>query len=138
MIWITGYIGSGKSTICKNIKNCYEFDEIETLMKNDGIDFTNIDKKKFKSICKKYLKTTTIKAFNGIQATDYYQKGDKIYFVKTNFLTSTKRSIKRDGNKNKSRNIIDNIKLFFKLKYLYIKAYLNKDLIKNIEEIYKI
>lgn len=138
MIWITGYVGSGKSTISKNINNCYEFDEIETLMKNDGIDFTNIDKKKFKSICKEYLKTTKIKVMNGIQATDYYQKGDKIYFVKTNFITSTKRSIKRDGNINKSKNIIDNIKLFFKLKYLYIKVYLNKDLIKNVEEISKL
>ena len=135
MIWITGYVGSGKSTISKNIKDCYEFDEIEDLMIKDGINLSNINQKSFKPICKEYLKTTKVKILNGIQAVNYYQKGDKVYFIKTNFITSTKRSIKRDGKIRKNSNLKDNIKLFFKLKILYIKAYFNKDIIKNIEEI---
>lgn len=137
MIWITGYVGSGKSTISKKIKECYEFDEIETLMTKDGINLTNINSKDFKPICKEYLKNCNLKALNGIQAVDYYQKGDKVYFVKTNILTSTKRSIKRDGNKRKKSNIKDNILLFFKLKILYLKAFINHDIIKNINEISK-
>ncbi len=135
MIWITGYVGSGKSTISKNLKNVHEFDEIESLITNTGIKLTNIDKKTFTRICKVYLNNTDIKIFNGVQACDYYKKGDKVYFVKTNFLTSTMRSIKRDRKNKVLSNIIDNIKLFFKLKILYIKAYKNKDIIKDINEL---
>jgi deoxyadenosine/deoxycytidine kinase len=132
MIWITGYVGSGKSTISKNIENCYEFDEIEELMKKEEINLNNINNKTFKPLCKKFLKTTNIKILNGIQAVDYYQKGDKVYFVKTNFIKSTYRSFKRDNKDRHIRNLLDNIILFFKLKILYIKVIKNNDLIKNI------
>lgn len=135
MLWITGYVGSGKSTISKNIKNCHEFDEIEGLMTKDGINLKNINSKKFKEVCKEYLKTTKIKIFNGIQAPDYYRKGDKVYFVKTSFISSTLRSIKRDSSKKTLSNIKDNIILFFKLKILYIKVRLNNDLITDINKL---
>lgn len=135
MIWITGYVGSGKSTISKNFINCHEFDEIEDLMIKDGINLKRINSKSFKPLCKKYLQKTNVQIFNGIQATTYYKKGDKVYFVKTNLITSTIRSTKRDSIKNLIKNLKDNITLFFTLKVLYLKCYLNKDIIKNIDEL---
>lgn len=138
MIWITGYVGSGKSTISRSIKNCHEFDEIESLMIKDGINLNNVSSKNFKVKCKEYLKQTNVKIFNGIQATTYYKKGDKVYFVKTSFFSSTIRSIKRDGTKKLISNLKDNSLLFFKLKILYIKAYINKGIIKSVEEINKL
>ena len=135
MIWITGYVGSGKSTISKTIKNCHEFDEIEYLMTKDGINLKKINTKTFQSLCKNYLQKTNVQIFNGIQATTYYKKEDKVYFVKTNIISSTIRSIKRDGIKSLTKNLKDNIILFFTLKILYLKSYINKDIIKNIEEL---
>lgn len=132
MIWITGYVGSGKSTISKNIKDAYEFDEIEDLMAKE-IDMSKVNSDNFKEECKKYLKNTNVKIFNGIQAVDYYQKGDKVYFVNTSFCKSLKRCKKRDSKEKYKEDIKDNIKLFFKLKTLYIKAWFNKDIIKKIE-----
>ena len=131
MIWITGYVGSGKSTLSKYYNEVYEFDEIEDLMSKE-INMSKVNSDNFKEECKKFLKKKDIKVFNGIQAVDYYQKGDKVYFVNTSFLKSLKRCKKRDNKEKYKEDIKDNIKLFFKLKVLYLKALINKDIIKEL------
>lgn len=135
MIWITGYVGSGKSTISKNIPNVYEFDEIEDIMAKDNVNMDLITSDNFKEECKKYLQTTSVKAFNGIQAVDYYQKKDKVYFIKTSFIESLRRCKKRDSKKKYKEDIKDNIKLYFRLKILYLKALVSKGIIKNQKQL---
>jgi hypothetical protein len=129
MVWITGYVGSGKSTISKNFLNVFEFDEIEELMLQDHVDMSKVTKDNFKCECKKYLKNTKVKIFNGIQAVDYYQKNDKVFFVKTSFLKSLIRCKKRDSKTKFKQDIKDNMILFFRLKILYLKALKNKSII---------
>jgi nucleoside-triphosphatase THEP1 len=136
-IWITGYIGSGKSTLVKKISNVFEFDNIEIILKEKGYNLKNMSNKDFKNIVSKELNSIKNTIIEGIQAPDYYKKGDKVYFVKTNFLKSIKRCYQRDGIKKLWSNLKDNIVLIFKLKILYIKTLLNKDLIKNINAIKK-
>ncbi len=136
MIWITGYAGSGKSYLSKNIKECQEFDEIETIMTNEGYNLKGITKKEFKKYAKNFLNNTKIKALNGVQAYDYYKKGDKVFFIKTNLFNSLKNCMNRNETKRKiKQDFIDNFILFFKLKILYIKVLINKDLIKTIDEL---
>lgn len=135
MIFITGYVGSGKSTVSKKFKECIEFDDIENMMRTSGYNFKNLDKKEFKKLASKFLRENNIKIIEGVQATDYYKKGDKVYFVKTGFIKSMKRSIKRDGKQRFNQNFKDNILLFFKLKILYIKTLINKDIIKDINKL---
>ena len=48
MIRIASYIGSGKSTMNKSIKNCHEFDEIEELMIKYGFNLKDNIKLFFK------------------------------------------------------------------------------------------
>lgn len=138
MIWITGYVGSGKSTLSKTIPNVYEFDEIEDLMAKDNVNMDLVTSENFKTECKKYLKNTSVKAFNGIQAVDYYQKFDKVYFVKTSFIESLRRCSKRDSKKKLKEDIKDNIILFFRLKILYMKVLLRKELIKTQTDLEKL
>jgi len=135
MIWITGYAGSGKSYLSKNIKDAYEFDEIETLMTNEGYNLKNLNSETFKPLCRDFLNKTQIKILNGVQACDYYKKGDKVYFVKTNIFKSLYNCLHRGETKQKiKQDFKDNFILFFKLKKLYFKVKKNKDLI-TLEEI---
>lgn len=136
-IWITGYIGSGKSTISKQFDNVFEFDCIEIFLKEKGYNLKNITKRSFKSIVAKELAEMNNIIIEGIQCCDYYKKGDKIYFVKTSFIKSIKRSYKRDGLKKIVRHCFDNFILTFKLKVLYIKALLNNDIIFDIKKLNK-
>ena len=54
-IWITGYIGSGKSTIAKQFDNVFEFDGIEILLRNKGYNLNSISSKNFKEMTQKEL-----------------------------------------------------------------------------------
>lgn len=134
-VWITGYIGSGKSTLSAKLENVFEFDLIEKRLKDKGLNISDISKKEFKVLVKDELKLLDNVFIEGIQCCDYYTKGDKIYFVRSNFLKSTTRAIKRDGKRKFFSNIFDNIVLFFRLKKLYFKAKMNGDIIKNLFEI---
>lgn len=134
-VWITGYIGSGKSTLASKIGNVFEFDFIEKRLKDKGHKLSNLSNKEYKALVKEELMSLNNVVLEGIQCCDYYTKGDKVYFVKTNFFTSTNRALKRDGKKKSLRNIFDNLALFFKLKLLSFKVRKNKDLIKKVEEI---
>lgn len=134
-VWITGYIGSGKSTIASKINGVFEFDFIEKRLKDKGHNLSALTNKEYKNLVKNELKTLDNLVLEGIQCCDYYTKGDKVFFVKTNFFASTSRACKRDGRKKCLRNFFDNATLFFRLKRLYLKARKNHDLIKNIEDI---
>lgn len=86
MIWITGYAGSGKSYLSKNLKNAYEFDEIETLMINEGYNLENLNNETFKSVCKDFLNKTDIKILNGVQACEYYKKRRQSLLYKNKYI----------------------------------------------------
>lgn len=134
-VWITGYIGSGKSTLSSKLEQVFEFDFIEKRLKDKGFDVTNLSQKDFKLLVKNELKSLDNIYLDGIQCCDYYSKGDKVYFVKCNIFKSTLRANKRDGKKKVWSNIIDNFILFFRFKMLYLKAKFNKDVIKDINKI---
>lgn len=134
-VWITGYIGSGKSTLTSKLKPVFEFDLIEIRLRDKGYNITELSRKKFNELVKSEVKLLDNIYIDGIQCCDYYSKGDKVYFVKCNIFKSTARAIKRDGKKKSLRNIFDNIVLFFRLKMLYLKAKMNKDVIKDLNEI---
>ena len=134
-VWITGYIGSGKSTLTSKLKPVFEFDLIEIRLRDKGYNITELSRKKFNELVKSEVKLLDNIYIDGIQCCDYYSKGDKVYFVKYNIFKSTARAIKRDGKKNSLRNIFDNIVLFFRLKMLYLKAKMNKDVIKDLKKI---
>jgi len=132
MIWITGYVGSGKSTIAKKHKNVFEFDNIEIMLKKEGYNLKVISDKDYNKLVKMYLDKSKINIIEGIQAYQYYKKGDKVYFVKPGFFKSLKQA-KNRGDKSKLKmDIIDNIKLFFILKYFYLRVKINHDIIKEI------
>lgn len=134
-VWITGYIGSGKSTLASKLEHVFEFDLIEKRLKDKGLNITNISKKEFKVLVKKELKLLDNVYIEGIQCCDYYSKGDKVYFVRSNFFKSTIRAIKRDGKRKIFSHIFDNIILIFRLKMLYLKAKKNGDVTKNLSKI---
>jgi cytidylate kinase len=133
--WITGYVGSGKSTISKQFNNIFEFDLIEDILKEKGYELKSMSNREFRKIVKKELKEFNNIVIEGIQCCEYYKKGDKVYFVPTSFWESSKRSYKRDGKRRRFSNLADNIFLAFKLKKLYLKVLLNGDLIKNTKDI---
>lgn len=95
-IWITGYIGSGKSTIAAKLNNVMEFDYIEIFLKEKGYDLKKMSDNEFNTIIKKELNKMENCIIEGIQSCDYYTKGDKVYFVKTNFIRSMIRAYHRD------------------------------------------
>lgn len=85
MIWITGYVGSGKSTIAKKYKNAFEFDNIEIMLKKEGHNLKSIFNKKYNELVKKYLSESKIDIIEGIQAYQYYKKKIKFTLLKRVF-----------------------------------------------------
>jgi len=131
-IWIAGYIGSGKTSLAKTIGNVFSFDEIEMLLTKKGYQPKLLNNRQFKEVVAMEIRKLKEPIIEGIQCCDYYQKGDKVYFVKTNIFQSLKRCYQRDGKKKILRHLFDNFILFYRFKILYIKAFINKDLISDI------
>ena len=124
ILYITGLMGSGKSTFAKKLSkeyNCYllELDQLQkTTFKKYGMIDENIYMEKFIKEMNKLIKPHKRVIVEGIQIMffpmlqDSLKPTDSVLIINTNLITSTFQSIKRDGLDQIFNNIMSNLDFY--------------------------